>query len=83
MSQFDSEATRRGDKAAATASQNRLTPINAKIVGELGVAGVKAAMDRVGLHGGPVRSPLLPISDEQSKEVDDLLRAAEVGGLMV
>jgi 4-hydroxy-2-oxoglutarate aldolase len=77
------EAARRGDSATASAGQARLTPIAGKIVGEMGIAGVKAAMDRVGLHGGPVRSPLLPLSSDKSREVDDLLRAAEVGGLMV
>jgi len=77
------EATRRGDEATAAAAQARLTPVAAKIVGEMGVAGVKAAMDRVGLQGGAVRSPLLPLNEQQSREVDDLLRAAEVGGLMV
>ena len=43
------ENHRRGDMAAADAAQAKLTPLGAKIVGELGVPGVKAAMDRVGL----------------------------------
>ena len=50
-----------GDEAAATPAQARLTPLGAKIVGELGVPGVKAAMDQVGLSGGPVRLPLQPL----------------------
>ena len=67
-----------GDTSAADTGQARLTPLGAKIVGEFGVAGVKAAMDRVGLAGGPVRSPLVPLSAEQMAAVDELLRGAEL-----
>jgi 4-hydroxy-2-oxoglutarate aldolase len=73
---FDS--VRGGDVAAATAAQTRLTPIGAKIVGDLGVAGVKAAMDRVGLAGGPVRSPLVPLDEAQLGVVHQLLESAEL-----
>lgn len=72
------ESVQRGDDSAATAAQARLTPIGAKIVGDLGVAGVKAAMDRVGLAGGPVRSPLLPLDDTQRELVHQLLESAEL-----
>ncbi len=73
---FDS--VRRGDEAAATAAQARFTPMGAKIVAELGVAGVKAAMDRVGLVGGPVRLPLLPLDDAQRDVVNGVLESAEL-----
>jgi 4-hydroxy-2-oxoglutarate aldolase len=66
-----------GDESAAAAAQARLTPPGAKIVGELGIPGVKAAMDQVGLCGGPVRSPLLPLRSDQYRMVDELLRTAE------
>jgi 4-hydroxy-2-oxoglutarate aldolase len=69
-------AVERGDTPAATAAQGALTPLASKIVGEMGIAGIKAAMDRVGLHGGPVRSPLLPLDAQQSEVVDELLRTA-------
>ena len=72
------DAVIRGDEASATAAQAHLTPLGAKIVGELGVAGVKAAMDRVGLVGGPVRSPLLPLDSAQHGVVNQLLEAAEL-----
>ena len=71
-------AMKRGDQAAAEASQSRLTPLGAKIVAELGVPGVKAAMDRTGLAGGPVRSPLMPLDAAQARVVDELLRGAEL-----
>jgi 4-hydroxy-2-oxoglutarate aldolase len=69
------DAMRRSDLAAATAAQTRLTPLGAKIVGELGVAGVKAAMDRVGMCGGPVRSPLTPLGEDEIAVVEGLLRS--------
>jgi 4-hydroxy-2-oxoglutarate aldolase len=67
-----------GDDSAAAAAQSRLTPVGAKIVGDLGVPGVKAAMDRVGLVGGPVRSPLLTLDDAQRDVVHQLLESAEL-----
>lgn len=66
---------RKGDMAAADAAQAKLVPLGAKIVGELGVPGVKAAFDRVGLSGGPLRLPLQPLDDKQAAVVDELLRA--------
>ncbi|PYP66113.1 MAG: hypothetical protein DMD26_08890 [Gemmatimonadetes bacterium] len=49
-----------------------------RIVGEMGVAGVKAALDRVGLAGGPVRAPLAPLSVGELAQVTELLRVAEL-----
>lgn len=62
-----------GDHAAAIAAQERLAPMASTIVGTLGVAGVKAALDAVGLHGGPVRAPLLPLSKKEVAQVRALL----------
>jgi 4-hydroxy-2-oxoglutarate aldolase len=65
-----------GDTATAGRAQERLTPLARTIVGELGVAGVKAAMDLVGLAGGPVRAPLLPLRAAARERVAELLRTA-------
>jgi 4-hydroxy-2-oxoglutarate aldolase len=65
-----------GDTVAAGRAQERLVPLARTIVGELGVAGVKAAMDLVGLDGGPVRSPLLPLRPAARERVSELLRGA-------
>src|SRR5688572_5187978 len=67
-----------GDAEEAAEAQRALTPLAAEIVGRMGVAGVKAAMDRVGLAGGPVRMPLVPLGPEDSARVDALLRDARV-----
>jgi 4-hydroxy-2-oxoglutarate aldolase len=71
-------ATLNGDAAAADAAHAQFAVLGAKIVGELSVPGVKAAMDAVGLHGGPLRSPLLSLSIEQREMVNELLRNAEL-----
>jgi 4-hydroxy-2-oxoglutarate aldolase len=63
-----------GDRAAASRIQERLTPLDKEIVGKLGPAGVKAAMDAVGLHGGPVRPPLAPITPADRERVSALVR---------
>jgi len=59
-------------------AQDRLAPLSSRIVGDMGVAGVKAALDRVGLIGGPVRSPLAPLGDAELAQVAELLRVAEL-----
>lgn len=72
------EAVARKDTATADALQQRLTPLAKEIVGEMGVAGVKAAMDAVGLRGGAPRSPLLPLGRVELERVRQLLRDAEL-----
>jgi len=41
-----------------------LVPLNKAVVSVYGIAGLKYAMDLQGLHGGPVRPPLLPLSEK-------------------
>ena len=72
------DAFEAGDRDRAMSAQERLVPLARTIVAELGVAGVKAAIDAIGLPGGPVRAPLLPLPDEQRVRVRELLRAAEL-----
>lgn len=69
-------AFRAGDKAGAAAIQERLKPLDKEIVGRLGPAGVKAAMDAAGYHGGPVRAPLAPVSAADRERITQLLAAA-------
>ena len=72
------DAVARKDFANADALQARLTPLAKVIVGELGCAGVKVAMDLVGLKGGLPRSPLLPLARADADRVRQLLRDAEL-----
>lgn len=65
---------RGGDRVAAGAMQERITPLDKEIVGKLGPAGVKAAMDAVGLYGGPVRAPLASVTAIDRERVTALVR---------
>jgi 4-hydroxy-2-oxoglutarate aldolase len=67
-----------GDRDASRDAQRAAKPLALEIVGRMGVAGVKAAMDRVGLSGGRVRMPLVPLSPEDEARVDVLLRDSRV-----
>ena len=71
------QAHQRGDHPAALAAQALLTPLAQRIVGQMGVPGVKAALDRVGLVGGAPRSPLRPRGAPAKALLEELLRAAE------
>jgi 4-hydroxy-2-oxoglutarate aldolase len=68
----------RGDADAARAAQARLAPLASQIVGGLGVAGVKAALDHIGLAGGAPRPPLMPLRGTDLERVRTLLRTAEL-----
>ena len=78
LSQAVYDAVQRKDVATAESLQARLTPLAKHIVGEMGPAGVKAAMDCVGLKGGLPRSPLQPLSKADADRVRQLLRDAEL-----
>jgi 4-hydroxy-2-oxoglutarate aldolase len=69
------EAHQRGDRVTAAALQSRIKPPAISVVGELGVSGVKAALDIVGLAGGPVRGPLLSLDAPARARVSSLLDA--------
>ena len=60
--------------ADAEAAQKPLVPMAAEIVARMGVPGVKAAMDRVGLVGGYVRLPLLPVPSADISVIQELVR---------
>jgi 4-hydroxy-2-oxoglutarate aldolase len=46
-----------------------------RIVGSMGIAGVKYAMDRRGYYGGSVRKPLPSLTESQKREVESLVAA--------
>jgi 4-hydroxy-2-oxoglutarate aldolase len=65
-----------GDGATAAGLQLKLAPLAMDIAGAFGPAGIKAAMDLVGLSGGPPRSPLQPVSDEERAVIRARLETA-------
>jgi 4-hydroxy-2-oxoglutarate aldolase len=67
-----------GNDERATEVQARLTPLNREVVGTLGVPGIKAALDLVGLAGGAPRAPLRALPESERDRVAELVRAAGV-----
>lgn len=72
------DAARDGRTDDATAIQLRLVPLATDIGAAFGPAGIKAAMDIVGLHGGVTRSPLLALTPEERTTVLARLESAGV-----
>jgi 4-hydroxy-2-oxoglutarate aldolase len=70
-------AHERGDVDGAAHAQSVMTPLAAQIVGGMGVAGVKAAMDLVGLAGGRPRPPLQPLDPARLAVLQDLMGTAQ------
>lgn len=66
-------AWKEGDHALAREKQQRIVEAAKRVVADLGIAGVKYAMDLNGYYGGPVRLPLLPLNAEQKSEVERLM----------
>jgi 4-hydroxy-2-oxoglutarate aldolase len=66
------------DRAEAAAMQERLVPLAKEVAGAMGPAGIKAAMDAVGMKGGPVRPPLMQLDAAQRARVEALLRDARI-----
>ena len=75
-----SDAHARGDAAAAGDAQVRLTPLGRDIVAAYGPAGLKCALDLVGLTGGAPRAPLLACVPEERATVEVRLTEAGVLG---
>ena len=65
-----------GDRVGAGSMQESVAPLHTGIVAKMGVGGVKAAMDAVGLYGGPVRPPLTSVPDRGLDRVRKLLQEA-------
>ncbi len=66
-------AFKEGDHPLAKEKQQRISEAAKRVVADLGIAGVKYAMDLNGYFGGPVRLPLLPLSAEQKEEAERLM----------
>lgn len=69
-----------GRAAASGRLQEKVGPLHQTVVGRLGVGGVKAALDLLGLRGGDPRPPLPVLPDSERKEVR---RALEKAGLEI
>ncbi len=62
-----------GDLKKAKEIQVRLIAPNAAVTSQFGVAGLKAAVDLIGMYGGQPRPPLLPLERAQYDELKSIL----------
>ncbi len=63
-----------GNVEAAKEIYMKLLKVNGLLVGKLGPAGVKYGMDLLGYEGLYPRSPLKPLTDDQKREVEKVLK---------
>ena len=61
------------DLKLAEEKQKRIAPANKRVVGDLGISGVKYACDFNGFYGGRSRAPLLGLTADEKTEVESLL----------
>lgn len=54
--------------------QLSLIPLNKAIIHTFGIPAIKYALDLLGFHGGPPRSPLLPLSEKGKRKIESLLK---------
>lgn len=66
-------AWKENDVNLAREKQERIARASLRVVGELGVPGLKHALDFNGYYGGPPRLPLLPPTAEVKAEIERLL----------
>jgi 4-hydroxy-2-oxoglutarate aldolase len=62
-----------GDNELARLKQERIAKAAQRLVSELGIPGLKYALDFNGYFGGPVRLPLLPITAEVKTEIEQFM----------
>jgi len=71
------ELVRKGSHEKARELQSILVRASKLILSELGIAGLKYAMNQRGYHGGIPRLPLQPLHSEQKKRLSDFLALLE------
>ena len=65
-----------GDPAEATRIQAVAAQLHRSVVGRFSVPGVKAALDFLGLAGGPPRAPLRALGPDERAAVEEAIRVA-------
>lgn len=58
--------------------QMKLMEINSAVTALWGVAGLKAAMELLGLYGGPPRLPLLPLDDKNKESLQKIMHGLQL-----
>lgn len=62
-----------GGMTRARELQHSIIPLNSAVTARWGVPALKAAMDHLGLYGGHVRRPLLPLPEPLKKQLMELM----------
>jgi 4-hydroxy-2-oxoglutarate aldolase len=62
-----------GKHEAARELQLKLIPLNTAVTAGFGIAALKQGLDWIGYYGGPVRSPLGPLSEAQTAKLRELM----------
>jgi len=60
------------DRALAAEKQQRIVRAGIEVCGQMGIPGVKYALDLNGYYGGRPRMPLLPLTAEEQRKVEEL-----------
>jgi 4-hydroxy-2-oxoglutarate aldolase len=66
-------AWKEGDSELARLKQERISKAAQRVGSELGIPGLKYAMDFNGYYGGPARLPFLPLTAALKQEVEQLM----------
>lgn len=72
------DAFRKGDHEIAREVQLRLIRLNDAVTSRWSVSGLKAALDEIGMYGGPPRLPLLPLGEPDRAKLREILIEAGV-----
>lgn len=67
-----------GDEKTAREIYLRMFPVNAAVTATYGVAGLKYVCDVLGYKGGHVRSPLLPLKENEKAELQKIIKTASL-----
>ena len=67
-----------GARDEAAELQRRMIPVNSAVTARFGIAGLKAALDMLGYYGGPVRSPLLGLTEDERQTLREILQEGEI-----
>lgn len=57
---------------------SRISATVSKVISPHGIPAIKSAMDSLGFYGGPPRKPMLPVSNEIRRQIEDHLRSLEL-----
>jgi 4-hydroxy-2-oxoglutarate aldolase len=66
------------DLEGAKQVQTRMISANAAVTTRFGIAGLKAGLELIGMYGGPVRPPLLPLKEEERRELKEIFLKAGI-----